>query len=238
LAQYFIHDGGSTSKWRLKGHGVKRFFDFVSTWAIMLSKPSDIGFDDTGYVLPDLNMEEITIKTPHRNEGQLFNDKAVSATDFNQELRITLIDRIETAAKLVNDSEENWICWVKQNEESKELTKLIYGSVEVKGSDDPEVKKAALLDFAKDRFKCLVTKPKIAQYGLNYQNCHNQIFVALDFSFEGLYQSIRRSYRFGQKHPVNIYLITTDTMQNVLHAIKTKQEQFKQMQTLMTKKYV
>jgi hypothetical protein len=235
LAMYFVHDGGDTAKWRLKGHAKERFFEWVSEWAIMLSKPEDIGFNMPGYHLPDLNLIERKIKTNSRDNGQLFNDVAVSATNFNQELRLTKIERLSDAADIVNASDEPFIVWIKQNEEGDELRKLIPDAVEVKGSDTPEYKKAKLLGFANGDFRVLITKVKIAAMGLNYQNCHNQIFASLDFSFEGLYQGIRRSYRFGQKHPVNIYLITTDTMTNVIQSINTKQKQFEHMQQAMSK---
>lgn len=236
LAMYFVHDGGDTGKWRIKGHAFQKFYQWVSSWSIMLTNPSDIGFNGDNYVLPNLNYFDIQIKTQQR-EGQLFNDVAISATNFNQELRLTKIDRIDKAAEIVNNSTENFIIWVKQNEESEYLKKLIPGSVEVKGSDSSEYKEKMLLGFAKNEFRVLITKSKIAQYGLNYQNCHNQIFASLDFSFESLYQSIRRSYRFGQDKEVNIYLITTDTMQNVIESIKRKQDQFHKMQKQLSNDY-
>jgi len=234
LSMYFIHDGGNTSKWRLKGHAKNVFYKWVSNWAIMLSKPSDIGFNNMkGYDLPKLNILKKEIKTSKRDNGMLFYDVAISATNFNQELRITKIERLEEAAKIVNNSKENFIIWVKQNEEGELLRKLIPDSVEVKGSDSTEYKESKLLGFAKNEFRVLITKAKIAQFGLNYQNCRNQIFASLDFSFEGLYQAIRRSYRFGQKNEVNIYIITTDTMKNVVESINQKQKQFEIMQKEM-----
>lgn len=233
LSMYFVHDGGQTSKWRLKGHCEQLFWDWVSGWATMLSKPSDIGFKAEGFDLPPLNLIEKTIKTDQRNNGQLFNDVAVSATNFNQELRLTKIERLSQVIDIVNGSNENFIIWVKQNEEGDYLRKLIPDAIEVKGSDSIEYKESKLLGFAKGDFRVLITKTKIAQFGLNYQNCHNQVFASLDFSFEGLYQAIRRSYRFGQEYPVNIYLITTDTMTNVIQSIKNKQSQFEAMQLSM-----
>lgn len=233
LAMYFVHDGGETSKWRIKGHCKDLFWEWVSGWAIMLSKPSDIGFKAEGYELPELNLIEKQIITERRENGSLFNEVAVSATDFNQELRVTKIDRMEQVVGIVRASNKNFIIWVKQNEEGEYLRQHIPGAVEVKGSDSPEYKEKMLLGFANNEFRVLITKSKIAQFGLNYQNCSNQIFASLDFSFEALYQSIRRSYRFGQKNHVNIYLITTDTMQNVVNSIKQKQEQFNEMQNQM-----
>lgn len=234
LAMYFVHDGGETAKWRLKGHCEQLFWDWVSGWAVMLSKPSDIGFNAEGYNLPPLNLIEKQIKTEDRSNGKLFNDVAISATNFNQELRLTKIERLSEVVDIVNNSTENFIIWVKQNEEGEYLKKLIPDAIEVKGSDSPEYKESKLIGFANNEFRVLITKTKIAQFGLNYQNCRNQIFASLDFSFEGLYQAIRRSYRFGQKNDVNIYLITTDTMANVLDSIYRKQDQFEQMQKAMT----
>lgn len=235
LAMYFVHDGGETAKWRLKGHATKLFYQFIGTWAIMLNKPQDIGFTMDGYNLPSLNLEEKQVKTTKRDNGQLFNDMAISATNFNQELRLTKIERIEEVVSIINSKpDENFIIWVKQNEEGETLKKLLPDAVEVKGSDSPEYKEKMLLGFANNEFRILITKTKIASFGMNYQNCRNQIFASLDFSFEGLYQAIRRSYRFGQKQEVNIYLITTDTMANVKQSIDTKQRQFEIMQNEMS----
>jgi DNA modification methylase len=234
LAMYFIHDGGETAKWRIKGHAYKLFYQWVGTWAIMLNKPSDIGFKAQGYDLPSLNLIEKKIVTTKRDNGSLFNDTAISATNFNHELRLTKLERIDEVVKLVNNSTENFIIWVKQNEEGELLRKLIPDSIEVKGGDSPEYKEKMLLGFGKNEFRVLITKTKIAQFGLNYQNCRNQIFASLDFSFEGLYQAIRRSYRFGQTQNVNIYMITTDTMTNVIQSINNKQKQFEIMQNEMS----
>lgn len=236
LAMYFVHDGGDTGKWRIKGHAVNLFYKWVGTWSVMLTSPADIGFDGSKYVLPSLHYYDVQIKTKQR-DGQLFNDVAISATNFNQELRITKLDRMEKVAELVNNSDEPFIIWVKQNEEGEYLRKLIQGAIEVSGSDDNDYKEEMLLGFADNKFRVLITKAKIAMYGLNYQNCNNQVFASLDFSFESLYQSIRRSYRFGQNKPVNIWLVTTDTMQNVIESIKRKQKQFELMQKQMSHDY-
>lgn len=233
LAMYFVHDGGETAKWRLKGHAEKDFWRFVASWSVMLSKPSDLGFSADGYDLPALNFIEHQIATEKRDNGQLFNEVAVSATNFNHELRITKVERLEKAAEIIDASDEPFIIWVKQNEEADMIRSLVPDAVEVRGNESPEAKEKKLLGFAKGEFRVLLTKAKIAQFGLNYQHCHNQVFASLDFSFEGLYQAIRRSYRFGQTEAVNIYLITTDTMQNVTESLKRKEEQFKNMQAQM-----
>ena len=234
LAMYFVHDGGNTSSWRLKGHSERVFWDFVASWSVMLCKPSDIGYSDEGYDLPGLNVIEVDVETKKRNNGLLFNDCAVNATNYNEELRQTMDDRMREVARIVNGSEENFIVWIKQDAEGELLRRFIPDAIEVRGSDSPGKKEDNLLGFADNRYRVLVTKLKIAQFGMNYQNCHNQIFASLDFSFEGTYQGIRRSYRFGQSHAVNIYLICTDTMQNVRSAIEDKQKAFTAMQEAMT----
>ena len=235
LAMYFVHDGGETAKWRLKGHAIKLFYQFIGSWAIMLNKPADIGFDMMGYDLPKLNLIERQIITDKRDNGMLFNDSIISATNFNEELRRTKNKRLDEVVKIVNSRpDENFIIWIKQNEEGEILKKLLPDSIEVKGSDSSEWKEKHLLGFADNKFRILISKTKIASFGMNYQNCRNQIFASLDFSFEGLYQAIRRSYRFGQKNEVNIYLITTDTMANVNQSINQKQKQFELMQEEMS----
>ncbi len=235
LAMYFVHDGGETAKWRLKGHAIKEFYRFVGTWAIMFNNPAEIGFAMEGYDLPELNLVDRQIKTPKRDNGSLFNDAIISATNFNSELRLTKIQRLDEVVQIVKSRpDENFIIWIKHNEEGDLLRKLIPEAVEVKGSDTDAYKEKMLLGFANNEFPILITKTKIASFGLNYQNCRNQIFASLDFSFEGLYQAIRRSYRFGQKNIVNIYLITTDTMSNVIESINKKQKQFEIMQKEMS----
>ena len=235
LAMYFVHDGGSTSDWRLKGHAKQMFWDFVSTWAVMLNKPSDIGYDDDGYDLPPLNVVQEIVETPKRDNGMLFNTTAVSATEYHKELRETYQIRLDRVAEMVNARPtENFIIWIGHDDEGKYLRSLLPDAIEVKGSDSKQFKKDMLLGFGRGEFRVLITKLKIAQFGLNYQNCHNQIYASLDFSFEATYQGIRRSYRFGQTEQVNIYLITTDTMQNVKDAFDKKQAAFREMQAAMT----
>lgn len=234
LAMYFVHDGGSTSSWRLKGHAIQPFWDFVSTWAVMLCSPDDIGYDGSRYILPKLNIIEEYVETKKRDNGMLFNDIAVSATTYHSELRETVNERLERVASIVNETNDLFIVWIGHDEEGKKLRELIPDAIEVKGSDDKKYKKEKLLGFGKGDFRVLITKLKIAQFGLNYQNCHNQIFASLDFSFESTYQGIRRSYRFGQEHDVNIYLVATDTMQNVRNSFDEKQNQFKDMQRAMS----
>lgn len=234
LATYFINDQDHTSKWRLKGHAIEKFYQFVSSWAIMLTNPADIGYPMQGYDLSDVIYKDHQIITENDfSNGMLFPNLAVSATDFSKELRRTKEQRIAKAIEIANANEDPHIVWVKHNDEGKEVTAGIRGAVEVSGSDKPEDKAQKLLDFVDGKFRVLVTKPKIAQYGLNFQHCLNQTFMSPDFSFEGFYQAVRRSHRFGKKGDVTVNIVTTDTMQNVISIIKEKEKQFKQMQQLM-----
>ncbi len=234
LAMYFVHDGGATSKWRLKGHSKKDFYSFISSWSMVMSTPSDYGFSDDGYVLPPISMEEHIVHT-ELAENKIVNDGVVSATTFNAELRRTKEQRMNKAIELANSTDEQVIVWIKQNEEGDYLKGKIEGAVEVKGSDKPDKKEKALIGFKNGTHRVLITKIKIAQFGLNFQNCHLQIFASLDFSFEGLYQGIRRVYRFGQKKDVTIHIITTDTMTGVIKNIKNKEKVFKELQMEISK---
>lgn len=231
-SKWFVRDEGMNN-YRLKEHAKKDFYAWVSSWAIMLSKPSDIGFSDDGYILPPLKLIERTVKTNRTESGKLFASGIVNATNFNNELRLTQLERISEAAAIVNNSKEQFIIWVKHNDEAEELLKLIPDALEVKGSQSPEIKRNRLNGFANNEFRVLITKIKIAGFGRNYQNCWNQVFASPDFSFESIYQAIRRSLRFGQKNPVNMYLITTDTMENVVATYNRKQKQFEEMQLEM-----
>lgn len=233
LAMYFTHDGGETAKWRLKGHAVKTFWNFVKSWSLFISNPSDIGFDGSKYILPKLNIIERPIITPSRDHS-LFNEANVSATDYNQELRNTMQLRMDEVANIVSNSDDQCLIWTKQNVEGDRLKEMIPGLVEVRGNEAPEAKEEKLLAFAHGEIHKLVTKKRIACYGMNFQKCHKQIDAAPDFSFEMTYQAARRSYRFGQEHDVNFYVLAVDTMSNVLKSLVEKQKQFEKMKYHLT----
>jgi len=201
----------------------------------MFASPSDIGYNGDEYILPDLKIVEHKIKTDKVDNGLLFNEIAISATNYNSELKRTTQQRMQKAAEIANSTNQQVIVWIKQNDEGKVLRDLIPDAVEVKGSDSSEIKESRLLGFAKNDFRVLITKSKIAQFGLNYQNCHIQVFASLDFSFESLYQSERRSHRFGQKEDVKIHIIITDTMNNVAETIKEKTNKFEELKKEMNK---
>jgi len=231
LSRFFINDTMNIGTYRVKKHAENDFWLWVSSWAVMLSKPEDLNFTAPGFELPELKIEYINIKVDisDTENGNLFRFANVNATSFNGELRKTLKERMDKVAEIVNKSDESFIVWINQNSEADYIKKLIPDAVEVRGSELPAVKEKKLLGFADDEFRVLITKKKIAQFGLNYQNCHNQIFASLDFSFEGTYQAIRRCWRYGQRHPVNVKLLTTSTMANVKNILEKKQAEFNKM---------
>lgn len=201
LAMYFVHDGGQTSKWRLKGHAAGLFWQWLASWCVVVDDPKELGYDISGYDLPQLRIHQIIV------DGEEVVTESLSLTERREARRESLEARCAAAAELVNKSSESWLCWCDLNDEANMLHSLIDGSANVQGSDSPEYKTRTMLDFAAGTLKCLVTKPKIAGYGMNWQNCHNMIFVGLSDSFEAYYQAVRRCWRFGQKADVDVYIV-------------------------------
>lgn len=223
LAMFFIHDGSDTAKWRLKGHGQKKFFEWMATWAVVIRTPSDLGFDGTRHELPELIYHEHVIETSPTD--QLFVEPAQGLQDRNKARKDSVIDRVKLAADIANSISEPVLVWCNLNDESEQLTKSIVDAIEVKGADSPEHKEKTLLGFAHNEVKCLVSKPKIAGFGMNWQNCNHMIFVGLSDSWEMYYQAIRRCWRFGQKKPVHVHVISADTEGAVVENIKRKDKQ-------------
>lgn len=225
LATFFVHDGGSTSQWRLKGHAVKAFWEWVASWAVMMSMPSDLGYEDNGFKLPPMEIEQIVVdRTGYAvKEAQTLQDRRRARTD-------SLDLRVQKAVELVlSKPDESWLVWCDLNKESEALKKAIPGSVEVKGADDPDYKTSSLTGFARGEIKILISKPSIAGFGMNFQVCHNQVFTGLSDSFEQYYQAVRRSWRFGQKEQVKVYVITSEKEGAVVKNIKRKERDFETM---------
>ena len=226
LATYFTHDGSDTSKWRLKGHAEDRFWEWVATWAVVLTCPGDLGYPNDGYILPDLVMHEHLVDVSTSMDDGLFGWVAQTLTERRDARRMSLRERCAKAAEIVSfDPDEQWVVWCDLNDESEMLTSLIPGAVEVRGSDKPDDKAKSLRGFADGSVRYLVTKPSIAGFGMNWQNCHNMIFVGLSDSYEAMYQAIRRCYRFGQKFPVNVHIVTSAAEGAVKANIERKEAQ-------------
>ena len=226
LATYFTHDGSDTSKWRLKGHAEERFWEWVATCAVVLTCPGDLGYPNDGYILPDLVMHEHLVDVSTSMDDGLFGWVAQTLTERRDARRMSLRERCAKAAEIVSfDPDEQWVIWCDLNDESELLTSLISGAIEVRGSDKPDDKAKSLRGFSDGSVRYLVTKPSIAGFGMNWQNCHNMIFVGLSDSYEAMYQAIRRCYRFGQKFPVNVHIVTSAAEGAVKANIEHKEAQ-------------
>ncbi len=239
LATYFINDcikrKGKNDRigWRLKGHAEKEFFKWISTWAMMIKNPSDIGFDGSMFNLPNLNITEVIIESKPTEEC-LFVEYAETLTERREARKESIDQRVEKAKQIANDTDQCLI-WCDYNYESDALHKSIENSVEVKGSDDQNHKKNSMIGFANKSIKHLISKPSICGFGMNWQNCNNMIFCGLSDSYEQFYQAIRRCWRFGQKKEVNVYVIISEKEMNVLKNIKRKQMEHERMSQEMIK---
>lgn len=221
LSMYFVHDGGETSKWRLKGHAEDEFWRWVASWGVVLEKPSDLGYADDGYILPPLTINDFVIEV----DGEI----GKTLSQRQKARRETIEERVKACADIVNSSDKPFLIWCDLNNESALLKKLIPDAVEVKGSDKPSHKENAMLGFATGEIRVLVTKPKIAGFGMNWQHCADMVFVGLSDSFEQVFQAIRRCYRFGQVNPVNVHMITSSREGATADNIKRKEEDFRKM---------
>jgi hypothetical protein len=223
LSMYFIHDGSDTAKWRLKGHAEDVFWKWMCSWSVFLDNPKSLGYEIDGFKLPDLNIQEIIV------DGDEIIVERQTLTQRRQARRNSLELRCKKAAELVNSNDEQWLVWCDLNDESKKLYELIEDSFEIKGSDKAKYKIEIMEDFSKDMIKCLVTKPSIAGFGMNWQQCNNMIFVGLSDSYEAYYQAVRRCWRFGQKKQVNVYVIISKNEGAVKSNIERKDEQAKKL---------
>jgi len=227
LAIWFINDTSRSGNYVLKGHAIKPFWEWVSTWAVCISKPSEIGFSDEGYNLPPLSEITEIIKISELSENQvddgLFRKIETNATAFHKEKRITVESRVAKCAEIVMKDNEQYLIWCNTDYEADALKKAIPEAVEVRGSHKTELKEQRAMDFIDGKIRILISKAKIFGYGLNFQNCHNTIFCGIDYSYESYYQAVRRFWRFGQKNPVNAYVVIGSTEQQILDVVKRKE---------------
>jgi len=235
LSMFFVHDGGETQKWRLKGHAESEFWRWVASWAVMIRKPSDLGYDDGKFTLPPLKVEQITIGHDEPQDGYLFPVEAQTLQERQAARRDTTEDRARAAAEMVNASDEQWLVWCDRNDESDMLRKIIPDAVEVRGSDTNAHKIASARGFADGTIRVLVSKPSMFGYGLNFQQCHNVVFVGLSDSYEQYYQAVRRCWRFGQAMPVDVRIVVSELEGAVVRNVERKEHDAMMMAEEMVK---
>ena len=225
LAMFFVHDGGETQAWRLKGHAESDFWRWVASWAAVVRKPSDLGYPDAGFNLPKLAIENVVVdvSTEQAPTGMLFAADAQTLSERQAARRDSTDRRVEICASLVNSKPGPWVVWCALNDESAKITAAIPGAVEVRGSDTREHKEAAMLGFASGQIRVLVSKVKICGFGMNWQHCSNVAFLGVSDSYEQFYQAVRRCWRFGQKSDVSVYVVTASTEGAVLRNIQRKE---------------
>jgi hypothetical protein len=235
LATFFTHDGGDTAKWRLKGHAENEFWKWMASWAVMLRKPSDLGYDDAGYDLPPLHFIQHTVGVdyaPNIDTGMLFPMQAETLQERIAARRATVDDRCKLAAS-VTPASRPFVWWCNLNAESEMLTRIIPGAVETKGSDSDDVKERKLLDFSEGRIRVLVTKAGVAGFGMNWQHCCDTGFVGLNDSFEQFYQAVRRFWRFGQQQAVTAHIIASEIEGATVANIRRKEADADRMAAAM-----
>jgi DNA modification methylase len=236
ISRWFINDTMAAGNYRLKGHAEADFWRWVTSWAVCISTPSDLGYPDGAFLLPELRMHSEVVDVDHSrawDSGQLLLIDSPSATAMWAEKRATAADRCERAREIVGDSTEPWIIWCDTNDEADRLKDLFPEAVEVRGSDTIKAKEERLTAFSEGRAQIIITKSDIAGFGLNWQHCHNQVFVGVTYSFEKTYQALRRSWRFGQTQPVDAYLIYAESEGNIAATLAEKREAHREMQRAM-----
>jgi hypothetical protein len=244
LSRWFVNDTASASqKWRLKGHATNDFWDWVASWARCVSKPSDLGFSDDGFVLPELVIHRHIVDSDwSANAGEekdgrqlrLLRMPETSATSIHREKRISIGARADAIAEVVAaEPNEPWVIWCDTDNEADALSDRIPGAIEVRGSMKPDVKEERIMAFSSGEVKKLITKSSICGFGLNWQHCARQAFVGLNFSYESYYQAIRRCWRFGQTRPVHVHIAMSETEKAMWDTITRKQDDHNEMKHAM-----
>jgi len=237
LATFFVHDGGDTRKWRLKGHAEDEFWRWMASWAVMLRKPSDLGYSDDGYNLPPLRYHNHVVQADYRpsfETGFLFPMPARSLSERLAVRRESIEDRVRLAASLT-PADRPFVWWCNLNSEAEQLARAIPGAVNLSGSDSDGEKERKLKAFSDGRIKDLITKPSIAGFGMNWQHCCDTGFVGMNDSWEQIYQAIRRFWRFGQTKPVNAHFISDEREGNVVQNFRRKDADAERMAEAMVR---
>ena len=235
LATFFAHDGGDTQKWRLKGHAENEFWKWMASWGVMLRKPSDLGYPNEGYDLPDLRQTQHLVSVdyaPSMDTGLLFPVEARTMQERLAARRDTVKERVAMAAQ-ITPTDRPFVWWCNLNAEADALARAIPGAVNLSGADNDEAKERKLIDFTEGRIRTLITKPSIAGFGMNWQHCADTGFVGLNDSFEQVYQAIRRFWRFGQIKPVTVHFIAAETEGAVVANLRRKESDAERMQAAM-----
>lgn len=236
LSTWFINDTATASQeWRLKGHAVEAFWQWVSSWARCATLPSDLGGNDDGYILPEIDRRIHEVAADRQADvaqGMLFRIPELSATSFHAEKRLTLRQRCERAAELASHGKPVTV-WCETNDESDMLAKMVPGAIEVHGSLDADEKERRLLGFAAGEYRAIVTKPKLAGFGVNWQHCAHAVFASISFSYEQHYQAVRRSHRFGQSETVRNDVVIADTEAAIWRVINEKSAKHDEMKRRM-----
>lgn len=215
---------GEVIKWRLKGHAEQPFWRWICSWARAVRRPSDLGYDDSRFVLPKLIEVEHLVQSETLADGYLFALPAVGLKEQREERRRTVEERCGKVSELVNDTGQPALVWCHLNEEGDRLERMIPDAIQVSGADSDDRKEGKLLDFAEGRARVLITKPKIGAWGLNYQHCNHVTFFP-SHSFEQYYQGVRRCWRFGQQREVTVDIVTTEGERGVLKNLQRKAAQ-------------
>jgi len=213
------------TEWRLKHHAEGAFFEWLAKWSIMMTKPSDLEYDDDGFILPELTITPLFVSHDYQPNGELFFSKLHGIEDRVYVRRESAKHKIDTVKEIINNAGGQCIVWCGLDEEADLVSDNIQDCANVKGSDKPENKVKAFGDFQDGAYKTLVTKPKIGAYGMNFQNANTMIFFGLNDSWETYYQAIRREWRFGQTRPVNVYLVLSEYERAILDNIQRKENQ-------------
>lgn len=229
LSMFFVHDGGSTQDWRLKGHAKAEFWRWVGSWASMLRLPSDLGYEDEGFKLPALRLHHEVVEAYFEHHSLIPGATALDLRERRRARRSSLEPRVERAASILSNG-DSWLYWCDLNDESAALASRIPECVEVKGGDTESHKRDAFVGFAEGNVRRLVTKPRIGGWGMNWQRCHRMAFVGLSDSYEAFYQSTRRCWRFGQTRPVDVHLIYSEHERAVVENVLSKEASHRAMQ--------
>jgi KaiC/GvpD/RAD55 family RecA-like ATPase len=218
----------NNAKWRFKGHAEHPFWRWVASWAKALRKPSDLGFEDDGFILPSLTKAEHVFEASNKDPTMLFNLPAVNWQEVRAERRRTIGERCRMVADLINNTNEHAVVWCSLNDEADLLERLIPDGTQVSGRDSDDSKEDKFESFGNGNMRVLITKPKIGAWGLNWQHCNHIAYFPTD-SYEQWYQAVRRCWRFGQRRPVTVDVVATNGQQRVLDNMLHKEQQASRM---------